>query len=382
MHRREFLKILGLTPFLSLLASSNSFANAMPRIVVLVELKGGNDSLNTLIPYQDPAYYQLRPQLAIPKQHVLNLGEGMGMHPAMQALLPVWNNKEMAWIQGIGVPRQEQARSHFTSIHHWETGSLDPNLDQGWLGQVFPHASPSLQGVAIGNELGPLLADHFNAINLHSPEEFVQYVDKLRTNKLRTSVDQSNPMLAHIFEMQQKLFQASEQIDRQLQPNQTIKQQFPAGEFGDGLSSIARMIISDFQIPIYKLSLGNFDTHVSQSALHQRLLHELSTGLAAFRKVLYQQHKWENVVVLTYSEFGRRASENQSMGTDHGSAAAHFAIGGSVKGGFYGQHPNLIALHAGDIQYHVDFRSVYATLATRWWQQSSPWDMPDIPFIA
>lgn len=383
MNRRDFLKSLSVVPFLHLVANSEALSTERNSVVVLVELKGGNDSLNTLIPYQDAAYYQLRPKLALPQQQVLNIGEGMGMHPALRPLLPLWNNKEMAWIQGIGVPGQEQARSHFTSIQQWETSSLDQNNDQGWVSQVFRQTNPALQGMVIGNELGPLLGNSFNAINLHDPDEFVQYLDKLRALKaLRSNPSHNNPMLAHIFDMQEKLLSAGAQISRQLAANQGIKQQFPAGDFGASLASVARMIVSDFKIPVYKVSLGNFDTHVSQAPLHQRLLHELAQGLGAFYKVLHQQGKWDDVMVVTYSEFGRRAAENHSLGTDHGSAAAHFALGGAVKGGFYGQHPDLAALNAGDVQYHVDFRSLYSTLAQRWWQKDSPWSMPDIPFIA
>ncbi|MFZ1389341.1 MAG: DUF1501 domain-containing protein [Thiolinea sp.] len=382
MNRRDFLKSLSALPFLHLLGTNPSFASESNHVVVLVELKGGNDSLNTLIPYQDPAYYHLRPKLAIPEQQVLGLGDGMGMHPALRPLLSLWNNKELAWIQGIGVPGQEQARSHFTSIQHWETGSLDQNADQGWVSQVFRPSKAGLQGIAMGDHLGPLLGNNFNAINLHDPDEFVQYIEKLRSSSLLHSADRSNPMLAHILDVQQKLLAAGAQISRQLQANQGIKQQFPAGDFGDGLASIARMIISDFQMPVYKVSLGNFDTHVSQVALHQRLLAELANGLAAFSQVMRQHNRWDNVVVITYSEFGRRAAENHSMGTDHGSAAAHLAIGGRVKGGFYGKHPDLLALNAGDIKYHVDFRSVYASLVQRWWHQPSLWDVTDIPFIA
>lgn len=382
MNRRNFLKSLSVLPFLHLLSTANSHASESKNSVVLVELKGGNDSLNTLIPYQDPTYYQLRPKLAIPQQQVLKLGESMGMHPAMQPLLSLWNNKEMAWIQGIGVPGQERARSHFTSIHTWETSSLDQNANQGWLSQVFQQTNANLQGIAIGDELGPLLGTNFNAINLHDPVEFVKTVNQLSSIKTSNSNLTNNPMLTHILDMQQKLVAASAQISRQLQTKTGIKQQFPAGEFGDGLASVAHMIVSDLPTPVYKVSLGNFDTHVSQTILHQRLLRELANGLAAFSKVMRQQGKWDNVLVVTYSEFGRRATENRSMGTDHGSAAAHFAIGGRVKGGFYGQHPDLLALNAGDLQYHVDFRAIYATLARRWWQQASPWTMADIPFIA
>jgi uncharacterized protein (DUF1501 family) len=377
MNRRNFLKSLSTIPFLHLLPIAGALASERKRIVVLVELKGGNDSLNTLIPYQDATYYQLRPKLAVPQQQVLNLGDSMGMHPAMQPLLPLWQNKEMAWIQGIGVPGQEQARSHFTSIHTWETGNPDQNVDQGWVSQVFQQPTQQLQGIALGDALGPLAGKGLNAINLHDPDEFVQYIGNLRPS----NANGGNPMLEHILNTQQKLLTAGVQISRQLQANQGIKQQFPAGEFGEGLASVARMIVSGFDMPVYKVSLGNFDTHVSQTALHQRLLGELANGLAAFSKVMQQHGKWEDVVVVTYSEFGRRAAENHSLGTDHGSAAAHLAIGGAVKGGFYGQHPDLAALNAGDVQYHVDFRTVYATLARRWWQQPSPWAMPDIPFV-
>lgn len=378
MNRRDFLKSIGVVPFLHLLPVASAVASERQRIVVLVELKGGNDSLNTLIPYQDAAYYQLRPKLAVPQQQVLSLGNGMGMHPAMQPLLPLWQNKEMAWIQGIGVPGQEQARSHFTSIHTWETGNLDQNAEQGWVSQVFRESSQQLQGIAVGDGLGPLAGTGFNTINLHDPDEFVTTISRLHPSKAAGG----NPMLAHIMATQQKLLSAGAQVSQQLQANEGIKQQFSPSEFGDGLAVVARLILSGFNMPVYKVSLGNFDTHVSQISLHQYLLGELATGLATFSRVMQQHGRWDDVLLVTYSEFGRRAEENHSMGTDHGSAAAHLVMGGAVNGGLYGQHPDLQALNAGDEQYHLDFRSVYATLARRWWQQSSPWGVADIPFLA
>lgn len=378
MNRRDFLKSLSVVPFLHLFPVADAVASERQRIVVLVELKGGNDSLNTLIPYQDAAYYQLRPRLAIPPQQVLALGNGMGMHPAMQPLLPLWQNKEMAWIQGIGMPGQERARSHFTSIHTWETGNFDQNADQGWVSQVFRESRQSLQGIAVGDGLGPLAGTGFNAINLHDPDEFVTTISRLRPNNAAGG----NPMLAHIMATQQQLLSAGAQVSQQLQANQSIKQRFSASAFGDGLAAVARLILSGFDLSVYKVSLGNFDTHASQTVLHQRLLRELAEGLAAFSTVMQEHGRWEEVVLVTYSEFGRRAAENHSMGTDHGSAAAHLVMGGAVNGGLYGQHPDLQALNAGDEQYHVDFRSVYATLARRWWQKPSPWSVVDIPFLA
>ncbi|MBU0654102.1 MAG: DUF1501 domain-containing protein [Gammaproteobacteria bacterium] len=377
MNRRDFLKSLGALPLLHLLPASVE-AGQKQRCVVLVELKGGNDSLNTLVPYQDAAYYRLRPQLALREQQVLPLGNGMGLHPAMQPLLPLWRNGEMAWIQGVGIPGQNLARSHFTSIHTWDTASEDQHSQQGWLSRVFPEQAQHLQGVVIGDELGPLAGGHFNAVNLHDIDAFAAYISSLPA----VPTHSSNPMLAHILATQQRLLNAGAEVSHKLKGNQAIKQQFPKGAFGEGLASIARLILSDFNMPVYKIGLGNFDTHVSQPNLHQKLLGELANGLAAFSKVMQAHGKWGDVMVLSYSEFGRRAAENHNMGTDHGSAAAHFAIGGGVKGGMYGTHPDLDALNEGDVRNSLDFRSLYASLARRWWQRSSPWPVADIPFIA
>lgn len=377
MNRRDFLKSLGALPFLHLLPAEAA-ASPQQRCVVLVELKGGNDSLNTLVPYQDAAYYRLRPQLALPAQQILPLGNGMGLHPAMQPLLPLWRNGEMAWIQGIGIPHQNLARSHFTSIHTWETASEDQNIQQGWVTRIFPEQSQHLQGVTIGDELGPLAGKHFNAINLHNIDAFAAYISGLPA----VPAYSGNQMLAHILATQQRLLNAGAEVTRQLKRNQSIEQQFPKGEFGEGLAAIARMILSDFNMPVYKVGLGNFDTHVSQPNLHRKLLGDLAEGLAAFSRVMQQHGKWDDVIVVTYSEFGRRASENRNLGTDHGSAAAHFALSGSIKGGVYGIHPDLDALDSGDVKNSLDFRSVYATLARRWWRRSSPWTVADIPFIA
>lgn len=243
---------------------------------------------------------------------------------------------------------------------------------------MFPEQDKHLQGVAIGDGLGPLAGNTFNAINIHDIDAFAAYISSLP----RTPTGSSNPMLAHILSTQQRLLNAGAEVSHKLKSNQALKQQFPSGEFGEGLASIARMILSDFSIPVYKVGLGNFDTHVSQPNLHHKLLADLANGLAAFSKVMQQGGKWDDVLVITYSEFGRRAAENHSMGTDHGSAASHFAIGGGVKGGLYGVHPDLQALDAGDVRNSMDFRSVYATLARRWWQRNSPWGVAEIPFIA
>jgi len=364
MDRRRFLKATSLLPF----AGAVSFvraAAAQPsrKLLVLVELKGGNDGLNTVIPYSDPLYAQLRPRLAIPREQVVQLTERAGLHPSLAPLRALWDKRELAIVQGVGYPQPNL--SHFRSIEIWDTASAsDEYLDEGWLARAFA-VSPSpgdfaADGVVVGpNALGPLTGNRVRAISLTNPDQF------LRNAKLARDVgDSRNPALEHILRVERDITLSSER----LQAGRKFATDFPKNPFGNSVNTAAQLAGNQAGIAVVRLTLGSFDTHANQLGTQGNLLKQLGEGLAALREALVEIGRWDSTVIATYAEFGRRPKENQSGGTDHGTASAHFVLGGSVKGGLYGAAPALDRLDGnGNLPFAVDFRGYYATFLDRWW---------------
>ncbi len=366
MQRREFLKLLGGTAFLPLVPGV-SWA-ALPatdwqRLLILIELKGGNDGLNTVIPYSDPAYARLRPRLVIPRDQVLALTENTGLHPALTPLLPLWRNGELALLQGLGYP--EPNLSHFRSIEIWDTASDSQEyLEAGWLARAFHNAPPpasfAADAVVVGDPgLGPFSGSGVRAIALTDSERFLRQAGSITPPEIRTD----NPALQHILKVENDIAQAASHLALGDMP----AADFPRGQFGDGLKTVARIIGGGSGAAAFKVSLSGFDTHSNQPGTHARLLGELAQGLAALRATLNDTGRWRDTLVMTYAEFGRRAQENASQGTDHGTANTHFVLGGRVKGGLFGKPPQLDRLENGNLVYGVDFRSLYATVLQDWW---------------
>ena len=379
IDRRDVLGVLGLAPLtlaapFSLLAGPAMATGAartdrarQGRTLVLVELKGGNDGLNTVVPYADPAYHALRPRLAVPADKVLRLDDALGLHPALAPLMPLWQGREMAIALGVGYPRPN--RSHFRSIEIWETASRsDQFLDTGWIDEALvppKGIASAADGVVLGGRsLGPLSGRNLRAVILDKPERFLRRAGRLKPMPARAD----NPALAHILRVRNQTRDASAALKQVLNTAAAPKGDFPSGRFGRGLGVAAKLILAGSSIPVLHVSLTGFDTHTSQAGRHQRLLAKLASGLAAFRATLKAGGAWDRVMVMTYSEFGRRAEENGSGGTDHGTAAPHFILGGRVKGGLVGRQPGLADLAAGDLRHNLDFRRLYATVQQFWWR--------------
>ena len=379
-NRRDFLRtgaaslgIAALWPGLVLAAPRSPDYG---RLLILVELKGGNDGLNTVIPHASPYYAQLRPTIGIARDKVIQLDGQTGLHPAMQALMPLWQQHELAIVQGVSYPSPNL--SHFRSIEIWNTASAsDQYLDTGWLTRSF-QKNPVPQGfasdaVVIGSaEMGPL-ANGAHAIALVSPQQF------LRDAHLARPVDAAggNPELAHVLEVEHEIQRAADNL-RPMQGQAMLRTAFPSGNFGNQVKTAMQVVAasetgSDLRIPgkgvaAIRLTLNGFDTHHDQPGQHQNLLRQFSEGMAAMRSALVEMNRWNSTLVLTYSEFGRRAGENASRGTDHGTVAPHFIAGGAVQGGLYGVPPALDQLDRnGNLPVGVDFRSIYATVLERWW---------------
>jgi uncharacterized protein (DUF1501 family) len=367
MKRRAFLSVLPAALCFGTQASLSWAAKPVERtryhkLLVLVELKGGNDGLNTLIPYADPRYCALRPNLAIARAEVRQLDETRGLHPALEAVLPIWQAKELALVQGLGYA--EPNLSHFRSIEIWETASSSRDyLPEGWLARAFARHPPpkdfAADGVSIaGGDPGPL-AGGARSVALASPAEFQRLARLAQAHG-----HSANPALRHLLRVEQDIVSAA----AKLQGERAFRTPFPASDFGRAVASAAQVAAMPGQVAVLRLSLGGFDTHRGQPGTHAKLLRDLAEGLAALRAALLEIDRWRDTLIVSYAEFGRRPKENHSQGTDHGTANLHFALGGRVKGGLYGSAPALDRLDGeGNLVHTTDFRQLYATVLEDWW---------------
>ena len=377
MNRRKFLGSVGSLPLIGTLngvawaasapsnAASTNVAGHKPynNLLVLIELKGANDGLNTVIPFANPRYTELRPRLAIARDQVLQLTEQEALHPALQPLMPLWQNKELAIIQGIGYPNANL--SHFRSIEIWDTASKSEEyLDAGWLARVFAQTPAPRQfaadGVVVGsNDMGPLSGQGVRTIALADTAQF------LRNAKLaQPGSDGRNAALKHILAVENEIVHAASKLNA----NRVFRTEFPRSGFGNQIRTAAQLVASNAGMATIRLTLTGFDTHAGQLGTQANLLKDLAEGISALKSALSELNRWDSTLVMTYAEFGRRPKENQSAGTDHGTANVHFVTGGNVVGGMYGQAPELNRLDGnGNLPFAVDFRNMYATVIDKWW---------------
>ena len=364
MKRREFLTAIGAASVAAVFPSIAAAAEgSYGNLLILVELKGGNDGLNTVVPYGASEYYALRPRLAIARDQVLQLDPKTGLHPALQPLMPLWQARELAVVQGLGYPKANL--SHFRSIEIWDTAAhSNEYLPEGWLARAFAQVpaprSYAADGVVVGGaDLGPLSGAGTRAIALTDTEQF------LRQARLAApSAQVRGGALQHILRVESDIVQAAGNLGGE----HAFATAFPNTPFGNAVRTAARVVATKAGVAVIKVALNGFDTHSGQVATQARLLKDLADGLAALKSALVETGRWETTLVATYAEFGRRPRENQSGGTDHGTASAHFVLGGRVAGGLYGHGPELGRLDGnGNLAHVVDFREVYATILQRWW---------------
>jgi len=364
MNRRDFLATLGSTAGVLALPSfaQSAAVNPYKRLLVLVELKGANDGLNTFIPYADDAYATLRPNIGIKRDQVLQLSDKFGLHPALEPLMPLWAKGELAAVTGLGYPQPNL--SHFRSIEIWDTGSNSKDyLAEGWLARAFDSVAPPkafvADGIAVGGgDLGPF-ANGARALSIASTEAFLRQA-KLADPHGRAS----NKALQHILRLEGEAQSAS----LNLNPNATLKTEFPTHPFGQQVKTAMQVVAASPGVAALRVGLGSFDTHQGQLNTQQGLLKQLAEGIVAIKQATTELGRWQDTVVVTYCEFGRRPKENQSGGTDHGTANTQFVLGGAVKGGIKGTHPSLTQLSGdGNLIHTLDYRSLYATLLRDWW---------------
>lgn len=362
MNRRGFLFT---TSTLSIAALPAWARPAAPRLLVLVELRGGNDGLNTVPPVEEGLYHDLRPRLAVKPDGALRWKGAPPLNPSLAALEPLWNAGEMAILQGIGYPSPNL--SHFRSIEIWDTASDSQQvLQTGWLtratqGQAA-FAAQSADGVVIGAaDLGPF-SGGARAVALNDPARFA------RKARLASMDDApARGAIAHVLRVESDIVRAGTEI----RPDVRFATEFPRGPVGIAVQHAAGVAATG-RVPVLRLTLPGFDTHQNQAPVQAALLKVFGDSVAALRSALLEHGVWERTLVLTYSEFGRRPRENQSGGTDHGTAGTLFAFGPQVRGGLHGEAPPLRALDAeGNLRHTVDFRRVYAAVLEDWWQLPS-----------
>jgi len=337
-------------------------AEAPQRLLILVELRGGNDGLNTVVPIEDGRYYDLRPRLALRGDAVVPLGPGAALHESLAPWLPLWKTGEMAVLQGVGYPRPDL--SHFRSIEIWDTASSSSEILQaGWLTRVADISTvfkaASADGVILGAaDLGPF-SGGARAVALADAQRF--------SNQSRLASGAESPArgaLAHIIRVENDVVRAG----AELASTRLLSTAFPRTPFGQAARQAA-MIAAMRRVPVIRITQSGFDTHQNQLAVQANLLRQIADGVVALRAALQEAGVWDDTVVLTYSEFGRRPRENGSGGTDHGTAGVHFAFGPRVRGAVYGARPALDRLDGtGNLRHTLDFRAIYAAIIGQWWK--------------
>jgi uncharacterized protein (DUF1501 family) len=369
-------------------------------ILVVLQMAGGNDGLNMVVPYADDTYHRARPRLGFAANKILEIDNYLGLNPKLTGSKALFDEGHVAIVQGVGYPNPN--RSHFRSTEIWQTASdADRNISDGWLGRYFDNccagADPTV-GVAIGEETPQAFAAKTRTgVTFSRPEQF-----RWRTsepNKGRMSAEEmffrqlnesgaseesaitaaggasigaipgkAKSDLSTMDFLQRTALDAQLSSDKILAIARKYKSTvpYPQSRLAASLNIIARMIAGGLPTRVYYASQGGFDTHASQLNTHERLMGEYNDAVTAFVADLKQQGNFERVLLMTFSEFGRRVAENANGGTDHGAAAPMFVLGGAVKPGLFGKYPSLVDLDHGDLKFNTDFRSVYGTVLDRW----------------
>jgi uncharacterized protein (DUF1501 family) len=367
MDRRSFLKLTAtgtggfylLPGFLTAQNLLNNLVGGRPdNILVFVQLNGGNDGLNTFIPYLDPLYYSNRPSIAVAKSTVILADKGMGFHPALKDFSSMFQAGDLSIIQNVGYPNPN--RSHFRSQEIWQTASGSKQyIDHGWLGryldiQCKDESLPALNLDAVDNLA--LKAASANALT-------VKDLKRVNTNAFLDSPSSlsENPQLDFVRSLQNASLEGMDEIQKALKQAIGFSEVYAQNSLSKNLEWIAKLIKGNLASSIYYTSLSGFDTHNNQIQLHQKQLTILNDAVYSFYKDLKRNNLLDQVTLVVFSEFGRRVKENGS-GTDHGTAGPMFVIGGKNKGAIIGNNPDLSKLDQGDLIHQIDFRSVYASL--------------------
>jgi uncharacterized protein (DUF1501 family) len=341
------------------------------KVLVVLQLSGGNDGLNTVIPYRNDLYYSGRPKLGIEKDKVLSLTDEAGLHPALTGLKDLYDDGSLGILNSVGYPNPD--RSHFRSMDIWQTASGSKDyITTGWLGRYLDAqckgCDKPTQALEIDDVLSlALKGDQMKGLAFKDPKRLYNtshgnyFKDVMANHKdgHEQPVDYLYKTMAETLSSADYIFQQSK-----LHASTTV---YPKTEIGKSFQTIASLIFSDINTKVYYVSLGSFDTHVNQENQQQRLFTEMNDAIKSFVTDLKSNNRFNDVLLMTFSEFGRRVSQNASGGTDHGTANNMFLISGGLKQkGLINAMPDLNDLNEGDLKYKIDFKDVYATVLNKW----------------
>ncbi|MBL7722472.1 MAG: DUF1501 domain-containing protein [Chitinophagaceae bacterium] len=378
IKRKEFIQIgslatasLMLPKFLKAF-EGRTMVPAGNKVVVILQLSGGNDGLNTVIPFRNDLYYKARPRLGIVKDKALALTDEAGLHPALSAFKEFYDDGSLAVLNNVGYPNPD--RSHFRSMDIWHTASQSTEYwNHGWVGRYLDAqcngCDKPTQAIEIDDILSlALKGENMKGIAVKDPrrlygtanEKFFRDVMKNHTDeKGEQPVDYLYKTMAETLSSADYIFQQS-----RLHPTNA---EYPKTDLGNSMKTIASLIFSEINTKVYYVSLGSFDTHIGQEGQQQRLFTEMNDAMRAFVKDLKANGRFNDVMLFTFSEFGRRVAQNASGGTDHGTANNMFLVSGGLKQkGLINELPDLADLDEGDLKYKVDFKNVYATILNKW----------------
>ncbi|MEY8868050.1 DUF1501 domain-containing protein [Meridianimaribacter flavus] len=377
MDRRKFIKN-------STLASSlffvPSFVKAFETVassklgfkrLVIIQLSGGNDGLNTVVPFRDDLYHNARPTIALGKDDVLKLNDDIGLHSSLGPLKRLYDQGYLSIINNVGYPNPN--RSHFRATDIWQTASGSEEYKQsGWIGRFLDnYGEHPYNAIEIDDSLSlALKGEEFNGIATKNPEALFKTANDPYFRGVLNHYNDEHLSEHNLGYLYKSMIAAESSAKYIYETTKTISstQEYPNNQFGAQLKTMAKFINSGIDTKVFYSSLGGFDTHANQKSTHNRLLEIYAESIEAFVKDLKQQNTFKDTLILTFSEFGRRVKQNAGHGTDHGSANNVFIVGENLKRqGLYNDMASLSNLDAnGDIKFEIDFRSIYATVLNKW----------------
>ena len=350
------------------------------KVLVVIQLSGGNDGLNTIIPYRNDIYYSSRPQIGIKREKVLALTDEVGINPAFKNVKQMYDDGQVSIINGVGYPHPD--RSHFRSMDIWQSGSTSKEIiTSGWIGRYLDNAAANgnahnALAIEVDDTLSLAMkgaerkAIAVNDINRFHAAAANDYFKKIADHK----EEHEAQLAGYLYKTLRETTSAADYIYAQSKIYNTTHA-YPDTQIGKRMKTIGSLIVSGAETQVMYVSHGSFDTHVNQNGRQDALFTQLDDALAAFVADLKANDRFNDVLIMTFSEFGRRVAQNASNGTDHGTASNMFFIGGSLKkAGMYNELPSLTDLDEGDLKYAVDFKEVYATVLDKW-LQTNPRDV-------
>lgn len=381
MKRRNFLKSTTLAStsvfvpsFLRRMSGHALGKGAGRKKLVVIQWSGGNDGLNTVVPFGNDIYYKKRPTLSIKRKEVLRLTDELGLHPALTPLRKLYDQGLLSIINNVGYPNPD--RSHFRSMDIWQTGSgSDENWSTGWLGRYLDSAcqgKPPYHALEVADGLSlAMKGEQVSGFAMRNAKRLRNVTNNRFLQKIAENHQGEDGNVAYLYKTLIDTQSSAAYLFEQSKVHQS-KVTYPKSRLAKDLKQVAELMTADTETQVYYVNIGGFDTHVNQKAKQQRLLTEYAEAVNAFVKDLQQNNLMDETLILTFSEFGRRVQQNASNGTDHGTANNVFLIGGNLKkAGFYNNGPDLMNLKNNDLVFEIDFREIYASILDNWLEADS-----------